>query len=96
MSLDILFTIAAVVCDGSRDEVDIVTNNPGAPGLSQELGERAVPGLVRTERRNQRTIDVPLKEMENFAKAAVTPSSLEEGLACASGLICRRRAGDAV
>jgi hypothetical protein len=54
ISLDILFTIDAIIRDRAHGEVDIVTNNPGPPGCSQKLRERAVPGLVCPQRRAKR------------------------------------------
>lgn len=52
--LDIFFTVPVVIGDGVSGEIDIVANDSGAPPVSQKLGERAIAGLIRAKRRNQR------------------------------------------
>jgi hypothetical protein len=43
ISLDILFTIAAVLCDGSRGEVDIVRTTPARHDASRNSGNVLFP-----------------------------------------------------
>jgi len=50
---DVLFTIAAVVCDPACFEIDIVPDNTGTPRRRQELRERAVSGLIGSQRGNE-------------------------------------------
>ena len=50
---DIFLTIAAVVGDGARHEIDFVAHNTGVPGGCQELGKCAVSSLIGTQRSDQ-------------------------------------------
>lgn len=49
----VFLSVAAVICDRPRGEIDIVTNNACAPRSLQEFRKAALPGLVRPQRRNQ-------------------------------------------
>ena len=54
IAFDVLLTIAAVVGDCTCCEIDIVTDDSGAPGSCEKLGERALAGLVSSQSLDQR------------------------------------------
>src|SRR5580704_17614332 len=56
IALDVLFAKTAEISDCARHEVNIVADHPRAPGRCYKLGERTVPGLVCSQRCDERRL----------------------------------------
>jgi len=69
---DVFLVVASVVSDGARREIDRVADDARAPGGFQELGERAVAGLIGSRRRN-RPLWIERRHIRDAHAVSVTP-----------------------